>query len=73
MSRKRTNVGVIKGSGKERSTQCMSALLEKIPSRENMNEAYKRVKANKDSVGVDGVELEELPEFIRENWDSIKP
>ncbi|MGI6505183.1 MAG: group II intron reverse transcriptase/maturase [Clostridia bacterium] len=50
----------------------MSELLEKILSRENMNEAYKRVKANKGAGGVDNMEIDELPEYIRENWDSIK-
>lgn len=50
----------------------MSELLEKILSRENMKEAYKRVKANKGAGGVDDMELEDLPEYIRGNWDSIK-
>ena len=50
----------------------MTELLEKILSRENMIEAYKRVKANKGSSGVDGVEIEDLKEYIRENWGSIK-
>ena len=50
----------------------MSELLEKILSRNNMNEAYKRVKAKKGACGVDDMEIEDLPEYIRENWDSIK-
>ncbi len=50
----------------------MSELLEKILSRNNMNEAYKRVKAKKGAGGVDDMEIEDLPEYIRENWDSIK-
>ena len=33
-------------------------LLEKILSRENLNEAYKRVYANKGASGVDGVTVE---------------
>lgn len=50
----------------------MSELLEKILSRENMNEAYKRVKGNKGAGGVDDMEIEDLPEYIRGNWNSIK-
>ena len=50
----------------------MSKLLEKILSTENMNTAYKRVCANKGSAGVDGVTVEELSDYIKENWDSIK-
>lgn len=72
MSRKRINVGQITGSGKERSTQSMSELLEKILDQKNMNEAYKKVCANKGAGGVDGMEIEELDGYIRENWDSIK-
>lgn len=49
----------------------MSELLEKILGKKNMNEAYKKVCANKGASGVDGMELEELDGYIRENWDSI--
>ncbi len=72
MSRKRINIGQITGSGKERSTQSMSEWLEKILDKKNMNEAYKKVCANKGAGGVDGMEIEELDGYIRENWDSIK-
>ena len=47
----------------------MSELLEKILSNDNMNLAYKRVCANK-GAGVDGVTVEELCEYIKENWGS---
>jgi len=50
----------------------MSELLEKILDKDNMNEAYKKVCANKGAGGVDGMELEELDEYIRENWSGIK-
>ena len=50
----------------------MSQLLEKILSRDNMNLAYKRVKANKGAGGVDGVEMDELYDYIKENWKGIK-
>ena len=50
----------------------MSELLEKILDKKNMNEAYKKVCANKGTGGVDGMELEELDRFIRKNWDSIR-
>ena len=50
----------------------MSELLEKILDKKNMNEAYKKVCANKGTGGVDGMELEELDGYIRENWNSIR-
>ncbi|MCD8125779.1 MAG: group II intron reverse transcriptase/maturase [Lachnospiraceae bacterium] len=46
--------------------------MEKILDSRNMNEAYKKVCANKGAGGVDGMELEELSGYIRENWDSIR-
>lgn len=49
----------------------MSELLEKILDKRNMNEAYKKVCANKGTGGVDGMELSELKGYIRKNWDSI--
>ena len=37
-----------------------------------MNEAYKKVRANKGAGGVDGMEIEELAGYIRKNCDSIR-
>ena len=42
-------------------------LLEKILDKENLNEAYKHVKANKGAPGVDGVTVDEAYENIRQN------
>lgn len=50
----------------------MSELLEKILSKDNMNTAYKRVCANKGAGGVDEVTIEELGDYIKENWESIR-
>ena len=37
-----------------------------------MNTAYKRVCSNKGAGGVDGVSVEALGDYIKENWDSIR-
>lgn len=47
-------------------------LLEKILDRDNMNRALKRVKANKGKPGIDGMTVDELLPFLKENWDQIK-
>jgi RNA-directed DNA polymerase len=47
-------------------------LLERILSRENMQRAWKRVKANKGAPGIDGKSIEEFPEFARNHWDNIR-
>jgi RNA-directed DNA polymerase len=47
-------------------------LLERILSQENMQRAWKRVKANKGAPGIDGKSVEEFPEFARNHWDDIR-
>jgi len=42
-------------------------LLEKIVSRENMDKAWRRVKANKGAPGIDKMTIKEFPEFARTN------
>ena len=42
-------------------------LLEKILDRNNMNRAFKRVKANKGAAGVDGMTIEEAFDYLKEN------
>ena len=50
----------------------MSELLEKILSRDNMFAALNRVKANKGAGGIDGISVEEINQYLRENWVDIK-
>jgi hypothetical protein len=47
-------------------------LLERVLSRENMQRAWKRVRANKGAPGIDGMTIEEFPELARQNWDAIR-
>lgn len=47
-------------------------LLEKILDRDNMNKAYKRVKSNNGKHGIDGMTVDELLPFLKENGDQIK-
>ena len=47
-------------------------LLEKILSRDNLNLAYKRVKANKGASGIDDMKVDELLQYLKENGDQIK-
>jgi len=46
-------------------------LLERICDRGNMREAYRRVVANKGAGGVDGMQVEELDDWLRENYDAL--
>lgn len=47
-------------------------LLEKILDRDNLNKAYKRVRVNKGKPGVDGMTVDELLPFLKENGERIR-
>ena len=47
-------------------------LLEEILDRDNMNKAFRRVKSNKGKPGIDGMTVDELLPFLKENGDQIK-
>lgn len=47
-------------------------LLEKILSKDNMNTAFKRVKANKGASGIDDMTVDELLQYLKENGEQIK-
>ena len=46
-------------------------LLEKVLDRNNLNKAYKRVKANKGAGGVDGMTIDEALVWLKENGDEL--
>ena len=50
----------------------MTNLLDKILDRQNMYQAIKRVYSNKGAAGVDGITIDKIDEYIRENWQEIK-
>ncbi len=43
-------------------------LMEEICEPENMRKALKRVQGNKGAPGIDGITVEELPDYLRRNW-----
>ena len=46
-------------------------LLELILRKDNLNKAYKKVKSNKGAGGIDGMQVEKLLPFLRENQDEL--
>lgn len=46
-------------------------LMERIADRANLRQAYKRVKANKGSPGVDGMTVSELGGHLAEHWEDV--
>jgi len=47
-------------------------LMEEVIERENLKRAWKRVKANKGSPGVDGMNVEQLLGYLRGHWPGIR-
>jgi len=49
-----------------------SKLLEMIVDRQNLNQAYKQVKANQGSHGVDGMKVDELLPYLKQNGKALR-
>jgi len=54
------------------ATESKKGLLEEIVSGDNLNQAFKRVKANKGSHGIDGMGVDKLLQYLKENGEAIK-
>ena len=46
--------------------------MEEVVERGNAKAALKRVRQNKGSPGVDGMTVDELPEYLAEHWETIR-
>ncbi len=47
-------------------------LLEAVLTRQNLQAAWKRVKANRGAAGVDGLDIEQTAEVLRTSWPDIR-
>src|SRR3954465_10224578 len=47
-------------------------LMEEVCERENCKQALKRVMGNKGSAGMDGLTVQDLPEFLKQHWPVIR-
>ena len=47
-------------------------LMEEVLSRSNLELALKRVRQNKGSAGIDKMTVDELPDYLKRNWEEIK-
>lgn len=57
---------------KQESPAVAEQLMEEVCERENCKQALKQVKANKGSSGVDGMTVQELPDYLNEHWPAIR-
>ena len=58
------------GSAKPKAST--GGLLEAALTRQNLQAAFKRVKANKGAAGVDGLDIEQTAELLRTHWPDIR-
>src|SRR5712691_5365826 len=47
-------------------------LMEAICERSNLIQAWKRVKENKGSAGIDGMNVDELKDYLDKHWPRIR-
>ena len=59
--------GAYSADNRESEERDGAELLEKVLERENLNRAYKRVKANKGAPGIDGMTVEEALPWLKEH------
>jgi RNA-directed DNA polymerase len=55
----------------EKASSC-EYLLEKIMARDNLLAAWKRVRQNGGAAGIDGMKIADLPDFLRQHWETIR-
>lgn len=47
-------------------------LMEEVCQRSNLEEALRRVRANKGSPGVDGMTVDDLVEYLKQHWPTLR-
>jgi len=50
----------------------MCRIMEEVCERDNLREAFQRVRSNKGSAGVDGMTIDDLSAYLKEHWPVIR-
>jgi RNA-directed DNA polymerase len=58
--------------GETESLAVSEHLMEEVLTKENLKEALEAVMENKGAPGIDGMTVEKLPEYLKENWRRIR-
>lgn len=62
----------VSGFQKEDAPVINTPLMERVTARENIIAAYRKVKRNKGSAGIDGMTVDDLPSFLKQHWLSTR-
>lgn len=60
------------GTGPKRSPGGSQMLLEAALAKDNLQQAWKRVKGNKGAAGVDGLDIDQTARHLRTHWPTIR-
>ena len=60
------------GTGSAKPKAGTGGLLEAALTRQNLQAAWKRVKANKGAAGMDGLDIEQTAQVVRQRWPDIR-
>ena len=60
------------GTGSAKPRAGTGALLEAALTKENLQAAWKRVRANKGAAGVDGLDIEQTQQLLQTKWPQIR-
>ncbi|HSV45836.1 MAG TPA: group II intron reverse transcriptase/maturase, partial [Ramlibacter sp.] len=61
-----------RGMGPAQPLAAAGSLLEEALARENLQRAWKRVRANKGAAGVDGLDIGQTHEWLRSHWPKVR-
>src|SRR4029453_15918931 len=58
--------------GEDEASAGSEQLMEEGCGRKNCQQALARVKSNKGSAGIDGMTVEQLPDYLKQHWPTIR-
>lgn len=69
---RRTRTGGVSSWEENGTLSLNEKMIERILSRENLKRAWKQVKANQGTSGIDRMSISEFPVFARKHWQRIR-
>lgn len=63
---------LVAGSSRNPTSVPPLALLDRVLDRANLQRALKQVRQNKGAPGIDGMRVDQLPEYLRQHWPAVR-